>query len=125
MSAISFAMGFAITIATVLFAVAISITPTKSPIPSFPPFEPLKIFLIRSSKAAKPPYSSINAQIAETRIATMAVSNIPETPLPMLASISVAAVAPVASIITAPQTIPIISTTNTLIPAIPPASTSR
>ena len=41
--AISFAIGFAMTIATVLFAVAISIVPTSSPIPSWPPLFPRKI----------------------------------------------------------------------------------
>ena len=65
----------------------------------------------------------INAQIADTKIATMEVSNIPDTPLPMLASKSVGAVAPVANIITAPLTIPINNTTNTLIPIIPPINT--
>ena len=118
-------MGLAITIATVLFAVAISIAPTKSPIPSIPPRLPLNIFLINCNNAAKPPYSLIRAQIAETKIATIVVSNIPDTPPPIFARSIVASVAPVASIITEPLTIPINKTTNTLIPMIPPINTNR
>ena len=122
-SDISFAIGFAITIATVLFAVATSMAPTKSPIPKVPPFLPLNIFLIKLSNAANPPYSAINAQIAETKIATIVVSNIPAAPEPILVSNAVASVAPVISIMKEPVTIPIKRTTNTLIPMIPPIRT--
>ena len=77
------------------------------------------------SSASKPPYSRISAQMAATRIATMVVSNIPVAPEPMLASSPLAAISPVASMITEPETMPINRTTKTLIPMIPPMSTSR
>ena len=101
-----------------------SMAPTKRPMPNVPPFLPLNTFLMRNNNASKPPYSSISAQMAATKIATMDVSNIPEAPVPIFASNLVASVAPVASIIMEPLTIPIISTTNTLIPTMPPKSTS-
>ena len=66
----------------------------------------------------------MRAQIADTKIATIVVSNIPAAPEPIFAKRSVAAVAPVASMITEPVTIPIKRTTNTLIPMIPPTNTS-
>ena len=71
------------TMATVLFAVAISIAPTRIPTPNWPPFFPLKVFLIPLSRAVKPPYSLMSAHRAETSIATMLVSNIPDKPEPM------------------------------------------
>ena len=123
-SAISFAIGFAITIATVLLAVAISIVPTRSPIPSCPPFFPRKILWIQLRSASNPPYSRISAHMAATRIATIQVSNIPETPDPIFFRISTGVVCPPISIINAPDTIPVSNTTNTLIPTIPPINTS-
>ena len=76
-------MGFAITIATVLFAVAISIRATSRPIPSWPPFLPLKTRRIPLRRASKPPLYFIRAHIAATKTATIAVSNIPEAPEPI------------------------------------------
>ena len=122
--AISFAIGFAITIATVLLAVAMSIAPTRSPIPSCPPRFPLNIRWIQPSNASNPPYSRISAHMAATRIATIQVSNMPETPEPIFASRSVGVVCPPSSMISAPEAIPVRSTTNTLIPMIPPIRTS-
>ena len=63
--------------------------------------------------------------MAETRMATMVVSNMPAAPLPMLDRRAVAGMAPVASMMIAPETMPISSTTKTLMPAMPPESTSR
>ena len=63
--------------------------------------------------------------MAETRIVTMIVSNMPDAPEPILPSSSVGCVAPVASMMTAPEKMPVSSTTNTLMPATPPMSTSR
>ena len=129
-SLISLAMGFAITMATVLFAVAMSIAPTRRPMPIWPPRLPRNAFRIQLSSASKPPYSRISAQIAETKIATIEVSNIPAAPLPMFSSRALTArmpvcpVAPVASAMTAPDTIPMSSTIKTLIPMMPPMSTS-
>ena len=122
--AISFAIGFAITIATVLLAVAMSIAPTSSPIPSCPPRFPLKIRWIQPSNASNPPYSRISAHMAATRIATIQVSNMPETPEPIFASRSVGVVCPPSSMIRAPEAMPVRSTTNTLIPMIPPIRTN-
>ena len=68
--------------------------------------------------------------MAETRMATIDVSNMPAAPLPMFssnaltASTPVCPVAPVASTITAPDTMPMSSTTNTLMPMMPPTSTN-
>ena len=58
-------------------------------------------------------------------MATMAVSYIPAAPLPMLASRSVGAVAPVASMMKDPETMPTTSTRKTLNPRMPPTSTRR
>lgn len=115
--------GVAITMATVLFAVAISISPTNKPMPSRPPLLPLKTCLIQCRRAAKPPYSLMSAQIAATRIATMLVSNIPAAPVPILPSKSVGAIMLVAIMITEPLMTPIISTRNTFSPTMPPIST--
>ena len=106
-SAISAAMGFAMTMATVLLAVAISIAPTRSPMPSCPPFFPRKTFLIPRSSASKPPYSRMRAQMAETKMATIVVSNISSAPVPIFFSRLVAAISPDASIITEPERMPI------------------
>ena len=121
--AISLAIGFAITMATVLFAVAISMVPTRSPIPSCPPFLPRKILWIQPRSASKPPYSRISAHIAATRIATIQVSNIPDTPEPIFVRRSTGVICPPASMMIAPETIPVRRTTNTLMPMIPPTST--
>ena len=121
---ISFAIGLAITIATVLFAVAMSMVPTRSPIPSWPPFCPRKILRIQFNKASNPPYSRINAHIAATRIATIQVSNIPLTPEPTFVRSSTGVICPPKSIMNAPETIPVRRTTKTLIPTMPPISTS-
>ena len=101
------------TIATVLFAVAMSSRATRRPMPSCPPFLPRKILWMVSSRTSKPPFSRISAHIAETRIATMQVSNIPEVPDPMLESISHGVVCPVPSMISAPETMPVKSTRKT------------
>ena len=77
-----------------------------------------------SRSASKPPYSRISAHIAATRIATIQVSNIPDTPDPIFFRISTGVVCPPISIINAPDTIPVSNTTNTLIPTIPPINTS-
>ena len=58
-------------------------------------------------------------------MATMVVSNIPAAPEPMLASRSVAAVAPVASMMMEPETMPRRRTTKTFTPMMPPMRTSR
>ena len=113
------------TIATVLLAVAMSIVPTRSPIPSCPAFLPLNTFFIPYKSASKPPYSLIRAHIADTSTATMHVSNIPDTPEPILVISPMAVICPVNVIITIPETIPVIRTRKTLNPAIPPISTSR
>ena len=94
-SAISWAMGFAITMATVLLAVAMSMAPTSSPMPSWPPFRLRNRRLMPFNRATKPPYSRMSAQMALTSTATMVVSNMPAAPVPMLPSRSVAATAPV------------------------------
>ena len=117
-------MGFAITIATVLLAVAISIAPTSSPIPSCPPLLPLNIFLIPPRRASKPPLSRISAHIAATSTATIHVSNMPDTPEPIPATMSAIPICPVISIMHIPDRMPVINTANTLNPAIPPAITS-
>ena len=109
--------------ATVLLAVAISIAPTRSPTPSCPPLFPLKVLLMPLRSASKPPYSLIRAHIADTSMATMLVSNIPDTPEPILPISSYTPTFPVARTITVPDTIPVRSTRNTLKPAIPPIST--
>ena len=54
-SATSLAMGPAITIATVLLAVAMSISPTSSPIPSWPPRLPRNTRRIKARMLSKPP----------------------------------------------------------------------
>ena len=63
--------------------------------------------------------------MAETRIVTMIVSNIPDAPEPMFPSSSVGCTAPVASMMMVPEKMPVSSTRNTLMPATPPTSTSR
>ena len=118
-------MGFAMTMATVLFAVAMSMAPTKSPMPSCPPLRLLNRLLMPASRAAKPPCSRMSAQMALTSRATMVVSNMPAAPVPMFARRSVGAVAPVATMMTEPDAMPKSSTTNTLMPTMPPTSTMR
>ena len=54
------------------------------------------------NSATNPPYSRMSAQMADTSSATIVVSNMPAAPEPMLASRSVAAVAPVAIVISNP-----------------------
>ena len=63
--------------------------------------------------------------MAETRMATIVVSNMPAAPVPMLVSRSVAAVAPVATMIMAPERMPRSKTMKTLMPIMPPAKTIR
>ena len=65
------------------------------------------------------------AQMADTSSATIVVSNMPAAPEPMLASRSVAAVAPVATMMIEPDRMPSNSTTNTFTPMMPPTSTMR
>ena len=55
----------------------------------------------------------------------MHVSNIPDTPEPILVISPMAVICPVNVIITIPETIPVIRTRKTLNPAIPPINTSR
>ena len=83
---ISLAIGAAITIATVLLAVAISIKAVKKAMPYIPPRLLLAFFLIKDRMASKPPFSFISAAIDATRIVTIMVSNMPLIPLPMEAS---------------------------------------
>ena len=90
-----------------------------------PAFLPLNTFFIPYKSASKPPYSLIRAHIADTSTATMHVSNIPDTPEPILVISPMAVICPVNVIITIPETIPVIRTRKTLNPAIPPISTSR
>lgn len=80
---ICFAMGAAMTIATVLFAVATSKALTKRPTPSCPLLWPLNTLWIKSSRAANPPWMRISPQRALTRTATMMVSYMPEMPFPI------------------------------------------
>ena len=75
--------------------------------------------------AVKPPYSRMSAQMALTSTATIVVSNMPAAPEPMLARRSVAAVAPVATMMREPERMPSKSTTNTFTPTMPPTSTIR
>ena len=124
-SPISFAMGFAMTMATVLFAVAMSMAPTSRPMPSWPPLRLLNRLLMPLSSATKPPCSRMSAQMALTSTATMVVSNMPAAPEPMFARRSVGTVAPVATMMNEPDTMPSSSTTNTLMPTMPPTSTIR
>ena len=113
------------TMATVLLAVAMSMAPTSRPMPSWPPLRPLNRRWIPLSSATKPPCSRMSAQMALTSRATIVVSNMPAAPVPMLASRSVAAVAPVATMMMEPDRMPSSSTTNTFTPAMPPMSTMR
>ena len=123
-SLISLAIGPAMTMATVLFAVEMSIAPTSSPTPRRPPTLPWNTRRMKASRAAKPPCSRIRAHMAETRIVTMMVSNIPSAPSFMLPSSSMKVTVPVGSTMATPDTIPISSTRNTLSPEIPPISTN-
>ena len=61
--------------------------------------------------------------MAETRMATMVVSNMPSAPVPMFFSRLVAAISPVASMMMEPERMPMSSTTKTLMPMMPPART--
>ena len=79
---------------------------------------------MKASSASKPPNSRIRPHIAETRMVTIMVSNMPDAPLPMLPSMDMGSTVPVARVMIIPEKIPTSSTTNTLIPAMPPASTS-
>ena len=62
--------------------------------------------------------------MADTRMVTMTVSNMPEAPLPMPASMVMKSMVPVARVMTAPVTMPTSSTRNTFSPARPPMRTS-
>ena len=124
-SAISWAMGFAITMATVLLAVAMSMAPTSSPMPSWPPFRLRNRRLMPFNRATKPPFSRMSAQMALTSTATIVVSNMPAAPVPMLPSRSVAATAPSATTMIEPDRMPSKSTMNTLMPTMPPTRTMR
>ena len=82
----SLAIGAAMTIATVLFAVAISINTVRKAMPYIPP-RLLPAFLrMKERIASKPPFSFMSEAIEATRIVTIMVSNIPFIPFPMEAS---------------------------------------
>ena len=66
----------------------------------------------------------MSEHITDTSTATIHVSNIPDAPLPILRSRVSNVTPPITSIITIPEIIPVIRTTKTFTPIIPPASTS-
>ena len=108
----------------VLLAVAMSMAPTSRLHAQLITLA-LNRLLMPFKSAVKPPYSRMSAQMALTSTATIVVSNMPAAPEPMLASRSVAAVAPVATMMREPERMPSRSTTNTFTPTMPPTSTMR
>ena len=82
-SVISLAIGAAMTMATVLFAVATSMKAVRNAIPNMPPRRLSALLRMKERMAAKPPLARIRAAIEATRIVTIIVSNIPEIPPPM------------------------------------------
>ena len=82
-SAMFFAIGAAMTMATVLLAVATSIRPVSSATPSMPPRLPRKLRRMKPRIASNPPFSRISAAVDATRIVTIMVSNMPVVPLPI------------------------------------------
>ena len=121
---ISLAMGPAMTMATVLLAVAMSMAPTSRPTPRRPPTLPRNTRRMKASRASKPPWARIRAHMADTRMVTMMVSNMPEAPLPMPASMVMKSMVPVPRVMMMPATMPTSSTRNTFCPASPPMRTS-
>ena len=113
-SQISFAIGPAMTIATVLFAVHASTKRDSPAIPSSPPLLPLILDLIKFKINWIPPYSFTSETIHATTIDITVISYIPVTPSPITLNISDAA---------SERIVPLISMINTLIPINAPTKT--
>ena len=124
-SLISFAMGPAITMAMVLFAVQRSTNNASTAIPNSPPLFPLILLLIRFKMNRIPPYSLTSDTIQATMIEITVISYIPVTPSPTTLKISDNPMLPVATPTIRDNAIPLIRTTNTLIPASAPTNTTR
>ena len=115
-SLISFAMGPAMTIATVLFAVQRSTRSARPAIPTSAPRFPRILLRIRPKMNWIPPYSRTKDTIPATTMEITVISYIPVTPSPTAENISPTARLPVATPITRDVTVPVTSTINTLIP---------
>ena len=111
--------------ATVLFAVAMSITEVRIPIPSSPPFLLLNALRITLRMYSKPPYSFISEPSAATRIATTMVSNIPDVPPPIELKAVLTVRDPVISPAIMQRITPQPRTINTLIPQSAAMSTTK
>ena len=122
-SQISFAIGPAMTIATVLFAVHASTKRDSPAIPSSPPLLPLILDLIKFKINWIPPYSFTSETIHATTIDITVISYIPVTPSPITLNISDAASVPVATPTISERIVPLISMINTLIPINAPTKT--
>ena len=110
--------------ATVLFAVAMSIAAVRKQMPIIPPRRLVVRFRINSRIASKPPFSLIRAQRADTIKATMVVSYMEATPDPAPLRSPTGVFAPVRRTMTDPLAMPRKSTAKTLSPVMPQTSTS-
>ena len=111
--------------ATVLFAVAISMMETRSPIPNSPPLRDLNPRRISCRMNSNPPNSLISAPMEATRMVTIIVSNIPVVPSP-IAPIAVLMVRePVISPMIMLRIAPQPRTMNTLMPHSAAISTAK
>ena len=93
-SLISFAIGPAITIATVLFAVQISTDEARTAIPNSAPLVLFTFDFITFSMACIPPFSFTSSTVPPIIIESTVISNIPETPSPTTVNISLNANVP-------------------------------
>ena len=119
--------------ATVLFAVQASTSNANPAIPSSPPLLPLICPFIRFRINCIPPYSFTRDTMQATTIEITVISYIPITPTmalspivppPTAMKISHSAILPVATTTIRVRTVPLISTTNTLIPISAPINTT-
>ena len=123
-SLISFAIGPVITMATVLFAVHASTKKARSAIPNSAPLLPLILLLIRFRMNWIPPCSFTSDTIHATMIEITVMSYIDVTPFPTTWNISESAICPMLTPTIREITIPLIKTTNTLIPISAPRRTT-
>ena len=123
-SLISLAIGPAITIATVLFAVHISTSSESRAIPACAPLCPRIRLLIWFRINVIPPFFLTSHTIHATMIEMTVISYMDTTPSPTTLNISDRRIFPDATPTMSERTVPLMSTMNTLIPISAPTRTT-
>ena len=112
----AFAMGPAMTIATVLFAVKQLTSATRTPMPNSQERGPRTSFAIFSVSQRMPPFAWMVLKRPPARIATISVSLMPSVPLPSRSSAPNVSNRPSATPIAAASTVPAKRSSITLSP---------